>query len=92
MKKWLLIGLVVVAVGGYLLYQQPEVRHFLEQQTEQVLPSEVTHTTVYKWQDKTGQWQITNSPPPAGVKYETIQYRKDTNVIPAERLTGKKTD
>lgn len=89
MKKWLIIGLVVVG-GGYALYQNPETRAYLDRESDKILPQSVTHTTVYRWQDKKGQWQVSNTPPPAGIKYETNTYRKDTNIIPSERLTGKK--
>ncbi len=92
MKKWLLIGLVILAVGAFLLYQDPGFRAYLDRESDKILPESVTHTTVYKWKDRSGQWQISNDPPPIGTRYETIQYRKDTNVIPAEKLTGKKQD
>ena len=90
MKKWLIIGLGVLAGAGYVIYQDPATRAYIEQKSEKILPKNVTHTTVYRWKDKQGQWQITNTPPPQGIKYETLEYRKDTNVIPSERLTGKK--
>jgi hypothetical protein len=90
MKKWLITGLIVLAGAGYYIYQDPAARDYFKQQSETVLPKTVTHTTVYKWKDKQGHWQITNTPPPEGIKYETVEYRKDTNVIPSERLTGQK--
>ena len=48
-------------------------------------------TTVYKWRDATGSWQLTDRPPPAGTPYETVQARGARNVIPSERVTGQDT-
>jgi len=90
MKKWLIIGLGILAGAGYVIYHDPAARSYIKQESEKVLPKTVTHTTVYRWKDKQGQWQITNTPPGKGIKYEIVEYRKDTNVIPSERLTGKK--
>ena len=89
-KNWLIAAVVIIAGAGYYVYQDPASRAWIERQTETVLPKDVTHTTVYRWKDKQGQWQITNTPPPQGIDYEIVEYRKDTNVIPRERLTGEK--
>jgi hypothetical protein len=92
MKKLLLISLGVLIVAGFVIYQDPQLRAYFTRTTEQVLPSAVTEQTLYRWRDKHGQWQLSDKPPPAGVDYETVQYPANTNVIPSERLTGKKSD
>lgn len=92
MKKFLVISLVVVVVAGYAAYQNPRVRAWLERQTQQVVPKSATEQTLYRWKDQHGQWQISDKPPAVGIKYEIVHYPTNANVIPAERLTGKKSD
>ncbi|MDX1571078.1 MAG: DUF4124 domain-containing protein [Xanthomonadales bacterium] len=38
---------------------------------------------LYRWKDEAGQWVLSSEPPPAGVEYEEVSYRHDTNVLPA---------
>jgi len=40
-------------------------------------------TKLYKWRDATGQWQVSDTPPGEGIKFEVLQYRNDVNVVPA---------
>ena len=92
MKKFLLLSLVVLVIAGYTAYQNPSVRAWFERQTQQVLPASATEQTLYRWRDQHGQWQVSDRPPAAGTKYEIVRYPTNANVIPAERLTGKKTN
>jgi len=43
---------------------------------------ELQSTTVYKWQDPTGAWHVSDQPPPAGVSYQEESYARDANVLP----------
>ena len=90
MKKWLLILFISLVVAGYFAYQDPELRAYFQKHTDDVLPAAVTQMQAYRWQDKNGQWQLSDKPPANGIPYETVEYHKNTNVIPTERLTGKK--
>lgn len=92
MKKLISIIIVLLGIAAYFVYQDPELRARFERHTEQLLPEQATHTIMYRWKDAQGQWQVSDSPPPAGTQYETVRYHKDTNLIPAERLTGKKPE
>jgi hypothetical protein len=80
MKILALVILIAAAAGGYL-YLHPEVIRPLLQGTPLALPP--AETKLYKWRDATGQWQVSDTPPGAGVKYEILQYRSDVNVVPA---------
>jgi Domain of unknown function (DUF4124) len=40
-------------------------------------------TTVYKWQDATGEWHFSNQPPPAGINSSVKTYRSDVNITQA---------
>ena len=79
MKKFLLLIVVLLIVAGIYVYQTPAYRAWFERQSDEILPDTVTHNKVYRWKD----------PPAKGIDYEEVEYHKDTNVIPAEKLTGK---
>ena len=89
MKNWLLVIVVLLIAAGAYVYQDPEFRAWFERQSEQILPEAVTHNKAYRWQDKNGQWQLSDKPPADGIEYEVVEYHKDANIIPAEKLTGK---
>ena len=82
-RGWL-IGAVVVlslcAAGSYLwIFDRPRVERWLR---DTPLAPPPTVTTIYKWQDVNGNWNLTDTPPAAGVTYETLHMRSDTNVMP----------
>lgn len=92
MKKGLLFLAVLLLAGGTFIYQNPDYRAWFERQSNQILPDTVTHNKAYRWRDRSGQWQLSDKPPSDGIEYETVEYHKDTNIIPSEKLTGKKAD
>lgn len=47
-----------------------------------VTPDE-NETTVYKWQDDTGEWHFSGQPPPAGISSSVETYRSDVNLTQA---------
>ena len=47
-------------------------------------------TTIYKWRDAQGNWQITDRPPPEGAPYEILKYRSDANILPSPRELEEK--
>lgn len=50
------------------------------------IPMPVEETKVYKWQDETGEWHFSNTPPPKDVKSQSKIYRSDDNVVPAPKV------
>jgi len=89
MKKVFAVALGILIAAGIVVYQNPHTRAWLERKTEQALPASATAQTLYRWRDKHGQWQISDTPPGSGIKYDTMHYPTNANVIPAEQLTGK---
>ena len=87
MKILVFVIVIIVAAGGYL-YLHPEFSRQLLQSTP--FAPAPAKTIVYKWRDASGQWQVTDTPPGAGIKYEVLHYRSDVNVIPA--VPEKKRD
>jgi len=92
MKKLLLIALLLAAVAAGYVYIHPqirsEVRSKVEQKTRHIVSGHDT-TTLYKWRDANGHWQLSSEPPPPGTPYETKHYRDDTNVVPPSVITGQ---
>ncbi len=39
--------------------------------------------TSYRWRGDNGEWQLSNTPPPAGIPYETLEVDPDANLLPA---------
>ena len=89
MKKVFLLFVALLIAAGIVIYQNPAYLAWFERQSDELLPAAVTHSTTYRWRDHKGQWQLSDTPPGDGVDYEVVEYHKNTNVIPAERLTGK---
>ena len=79
MKFLLTLILVIAAFAGWLYFDTDARQRWL---AGTPLEPAASVTTVYKWQDEHGSWQITDEPPPAGVEYEQLEYQSDTNVMP----------
>lgn len=62
-------------------WQDPQMSKKITDQTMDLVTPETT--TVYKWQDNKGQWQVSNQPPAGNIPYEKLEYHRDTNVVPA---------
>ena len=82
---WVLLAIALI--GGIYLYQDPELREQLEDLSSEAGLSKKT-TSVYKWQNSRGEWQLTDQPPPEGIEYETLDYREDVNVLPLPPQLG----
>lgn len=78
--KWFVVLLSIVALLVAWFYFDPGSRQQWLAGTP--LAPEPVITTVYKWRDDNGEWQLTDKPPAAGVGYERLQYHSDTNVMP----------
>lgn len=78
--KWFIALLIIVAILAVWLYFDRGARQ--QWLADTPLAPEATITTVYKWRDDDGRWQLTDQPPAAGVGYERLQYHSDTNVMP----------
>ena len=93
MKKILFILAAILTAVVWYVYQDPKLSRKIEKEVKQLVPApQPQTTTVYKWQDQNGQWQITDQPPPAGISFEALEYQSDTNIMPAEAITGQKPD
>lgn len=76
----LIITVLLMAAGAGYLYYDRELADKLLKNTPLEIPPRIT--TVYKWKDEHGSWQITDQPPLGDTPYEMLEYSSDTNVMP----------
>lgn len=88
MKKLIVFSLLVLLAAGTGVYLNPDWRAYFQRQGDAVMDKART-TTVYKWKDPQGRWQVSNQKPPPGTDYQRLEYQRDTNVMPRETLTGR---
>lgn len=83
MKRLLTALIVAAGLAGYGYFYPERLPGWVRAQ----LPLPATEsapaaaTTLYKWRDAQGHWQIADTPPPTG-EYEKLEVRHDTNVVP----------
>ena len=85
--------ILLIAVIGYVVYSKMDQIKAMLGEAEQAMPEiaipsvaepeKPATTTVYKWQDASGEWHITSTPPPKGATVEAKTYAHDANVVPA---------
>lgn len=92
MKKILFILAAILTAVVWYVYHDPQLSREVTKEVNQLIPAHQQTTTIYKWRDKAGNWQITDYPPPAGINFEIQEYQNDTNIMPSEAITGQKTD
>lgn len=76
---WLLA--ILAAGAGLWFYTHPDTARGLTD----LLPltgSSLKTDRLYKWRNDRGEWQVTDTQPPAGTAYEMLDYREDVNVLP----------
>jgi len=79
MKKLFWIFIIIAASIAGLAYWDKDFRLLLMQTAGQA----PVRSIVYKWQDSSGNWQISNTPPAKGTPYTEQEYLSNTNVVPA---------
>jgi len=77
---WLLVLLLALGAGATYFALYPE--ELPEWAVKTPIGRELQSTTVYKWRDTSGAWQVSDRPPPQGVDYEVERYARDANVLP----------
>ncbi|HUT41568.1 MAG TPA: hypothetical protein VM011_09520 [Gammaproteobacteria bacterium] len=82
---WLL---VILAVGaGLWFYTNPDAAKDLKDLLPHAISTPGTDR-LYKWRNDRGEWQMTDTLPPAGTPFETLDYREDVNVLPVPPQLG----
>jgi len=81
MKAKYFILLCVLATAALYIYQDEAVQKRLISKVHQVAP-EFNKSTLYKWQNEKGEWQVTDKPPGKGITYTSITSQDQINVMP----------
>ena len=89
MKFKYLILLSIIGIVSFYIYQDEVLQTKLMGKVHQVAP-ELNQSTLYKWQNNKGEWQITDKPPAKGITYTTITSQDQINVMPALSTKKKK--
>lgn len=89
MKTSHFILLAVVTTAALYIYQDEALQKKLLGKVHQVAP-ELNQSTLYKWQDKKGVWQISDKPPSKGITFTTITSQDQVNVMPSPSSQEKK--
>jgi len=81
MKLKYLIFFAIVVAATYYIYQDDALRTKLIGKVHKVVP-ELNNSTLYKWKNNKGEWQITDKPPAKGITFTTINTQDQVNVMP----------
>ena len=87
LKYIILIG--VIAGTAFYIYQDKSLQKKLVGKVHQVAP-ELNRSTLYKWQNSKGEWQITDKPPAKGITFTTVTSQDQINVMPSPSSENKK--
>ena len=81
MKLKYFILLSIFASISFYIYQDNSLRSKFLGKVHQVVP-EMNKSTLYKWQNSAGEWQVTDRPPIKGIAFTTITTQDQVNVMP----------
>ena len=82
MKFKYFILLSIVLTASIYVYQDEALQVRLMGKVHQIAP-ELNQSTLYKWKNSKGEWQITDKPPRKGVIYTTINSQDQLNIMPS---------
>ena len=77
----------IVAIAALYLYQDKALQNKFLGKVHQVAP-ELNNSTLYKWKNSKGEWQISDKPPRKGIAFTAITSQDQVNVMPS--LPNKK--
>ncbi|MDH5370793.1 MAG: hypothetical protein OEW99_12260 [Gammaproteobacteria bacterium] len=89
MKFKYIILLGVIGAASFYFYQDNTLRLKFMGKVHQLAP-ELNQSTLYKWQNNKGEWQITDKPPGKGIAFTTVNSQDQINVMPGSSSQQKK--
>ena len=89
MKLKYFILLCILATAALYIYQDETLQKKLLGKVHQVAP-ELNKSTLYKWKNNKGEWQVTDKPPPKGIIFSTITSGDQINIMPSPSSKKKK--
>lgn len=76
------ISFIIITTTALYIYQDDALQTKLLGKVHLVAP-ELNSSTLYKWQNNKGEWQITDKPPRKGVAFSTITSQDQINIMPS---------
>ena len=89
MKLKYIILLAIIGIASFYLYQDKAIQSKILGKVHQVAP-ELNKSTLYKWQNEKGEWQVTDKPPGKGITYSSITSQDQINVMPGSSRKEEK--
>ncbi len=89
MKLKYSILFIVIAVASFFIYQNEALQTKLMSKVHQIAP-ELNQSTLYKWKNSKGEWQITDKPPHKDIIFTTITSQDQINIMPSPSNQRKK--
>ena len=77
---WLFVLLSGLGGGAAYFHMNPD--ELPEWAANSGLGRDLQSATVYKWQDASGEWHISDQKPAENIEYKKSRYTRDTNVLP----------
>jgi hypothetical protein len=91
MKLFLYIIIFILIVAGIYLYTNPEAMQQLRQLGESAGLEKKQSVIMYKWKNRDGVVQYTQTPPATGIPYEQVELRSDVNIMPVPKELKEQT-
>ena len=89
MKLRYFILLSVIGSASFYFYQDKALRSKLMGGVHQVVP-ELNQSTLYKWKNNKGEWQVTDKPPRKGIIFTIITSQDQINIMPGPSSKKRK--
>lgn len=89
MKLKYFILLSILATAALYIYLDEPLQQKLLGKVHKVAP-ELNKSTLYKWQNIKGEWQITDKPPQKGIAFTTITSQDQINIMPSPQEKNKR--
>lgn len=77
---WILI--IAGGLGGAAFYFSVYPERLPDWAARTELGQDMRTTRVYKWQDASGAWHVSDTPPADGTEFTEQKYHSDDNVLP----------
>lgn len=84
MKPRYFILLSIIGTSALYIYLDEDLQSKLMGKVHQIAP-ELNKSTLYKWKNTKGEWQITDKPPNKGITFTTITSQDQINIMPSNK-------
>jgi len=89
MKTRYIVLLAIIGTAALYVYQDEALQTKLLGKVHKIAP-ELNQSTLYKWKNNKGEWQITDKPPSKGVAFTTTTIQDQVNVMPSPEKMKRK--